>query len=150
MANVGGKLIPVAAGHQRKGRKSPPIDGYKAAVNLGARLSKPAGWPVGEGFGYRVLAVFVRKRPGRLGKRAPAGVPCATLPDADNYLKAVMDAVKGVLWKDDGQVYDVRGVKMYAGPGRPPGTVVVVEAVKVAETSPVDVAAVVEDFHAGG
>ncbi|MEF3309300.1 RusA family crossover junction endodeoxyribonuclease [Paenibacillus sp. GYB004] len=34
-------------------------------------------------------------------------------PDADNYLKAVKDALKGVIWKDDSQVVDAYVRKRY-------------------------------------
>jgi len=34
-------------------------------------------------------------------------------PDIDNYVKAVMDAGNGVLWKDDSQVVELHGMKAY-------------------------------------
>lgn len=39
-------------------------------------------------------------------------------PDTDNLLKAVCDALNGVIWKDDAQIVDMRAVKHYAL-GRP-------------------------------
>jgi Holliday junction resolvase RusA-like endonuclease len=35
-------------------------------------------------------------------------------PDIDNILKAVKDAVNGVVWRDDSQVTDVRLLKRYS------------------------------------
>ncbi|MDT3426096.1 Holliday junction resolvase RusA-like endonuclease [Paenibacillus forsythiae] len=35
-------------------------------------------------------------------------------PDADNYLKGVKDALKGVIWKDDSQVVDAFVRKRYS------------------------------------
>lgn len=35
-------------------------------------------------------------------------------PDADNIIKAVLDALNGVCYKDDKQIIDVRCVKAYA------------------------------------
>ncbi|HJV46617.1 MAG TPA: RusA family crossover junction endodeoxyribonuclease [Bacillota bacterium] len=35
-------------------------------------------------------------------------------PDADNYLKAIKDALKNVIWKDDSQVVDVTISKWYS------------------------------------
>lgn len=37
----------------------------------------------------------------------------AKRPDIDNFLKLVMDTGNGILWKDDGQVYDVSMKKLY-------------------------------------
>ena len=37
-----------------------------------------------------------------------------TKPDADNYAKGILDAVKGVLWEDDGQVVDLVARKYYS------------------------------------
>jgi Holliday junction resolvase RusA-like endonuclease len=50
-------------------------------------------------------------------------------PDADNVLKAVKDAGKGVLWLDDSQVADVRIRKFTAAQGEAPGLIVTVEAI---------------------
>lgn len=38
-----------------------------------------------------------------------------TKPDTDNYAKGPMDACKGIIWKDDGQVVDLRASKFYSG-----------------------------------
>lgn len=40
-----------------------------------------------------------------------------TRPDADNYLKQVMDALNGAAYHDDGQVADARVRKFYAAKG---------------------------------
>ncbi len=37
-----------------------------------------------------------------------------TKPDADNYAKGPMDALKGIIWKDDGQVVDLVARKFYS------------------------------------
>lgn len=37
-----------------------------------------------------------------------------TKPDADNYLKGVKDALKGIIWKDDSQVVDAFVRKRYS------------------------------------
>ena len=37
-----------------------------------------------------------------------------TKPDADNYAKGILDAVKGVIWEDDGQVVDLVTRKFYS------------------------------------
>lgn len=35
-------------------------------------------------------------------------------PDLDNYIKAVLDAANGILWKDDGQIVSLMARKLYA------------------------------------
>lgn len=37
-----------------------------------------------------------------------------TKPDADNYAKGPLDACKGIIWKDDGQVVDLVARKYYS------------------------------------
>lgn len=37
-----------------------------------------------------------------------------TKPDADNYAKGILDAVKGIIWEDDGQVVDLVTRKFYS------------------------------------
>ena len=37
-----------------------------------------------------------------------------TKPDVDNYIKAIKDALKNVIWKDDSQVVDLQVSKFYS------------------------------------
>lgn len=37
-----------------------------------------------------------------------------TKPDVDNYVKAIKDALKNVIWKDDSQVVDLQVSKYYS------------------------------------
>lgn len=41
-----------------------------------------------------------------------------TKPDADNYAKGILDALKGIVWKDDGQVVDLIARKYYSAEPR--------------------------------
>lgn len=41
-----------------------------------------------------------------------------TKPDADNYAKGPLDALKGIIWKDDGQVVDLIARKYYSAEPR--------------------------------
>lgn len=62
------------------------------------------------------ITVFV-SRPKYLDKcKAPdplRPIPCGKRPDLDNYVKSVMDALNGISYRDDGQVYVVLAQKFY-------------------------------------
>lgn len=80
----------------------------------------------------RLRAVFVFPRPtghfgtgrnhGRLKPSAP--VYCRTRPDVDKLLRAIGDALTGIVWRDDAQVVIVHAEKHY---GEPPCVHVIVE-----------------------
>ena len=66
----------------------------------------------------RLQAEFYLPRPERLRKKdSPTeAVPHINVPDIDNLLKAVMDALSVYgLWKDDRQVAEVAAYKRYVG-----------------------------------
>ena len=63
-------------------------------------------------------------------RAAAAGeIKPTTRPDADNVEKAIWDACKGIVWKDDSQVVEWSGVKAYDGM---PQVAVTVEALEEA------------------
>jgi len=71
--------------------------------------------------GAVVLAVeFVMPRPKSLPKTRPTP-PHTKRPDVDKLLRAVGDALSGVLWCDDSQVVEEVGRKRYAEPDERPG-----------------------------
>lgn len=39
---------------------------------------------------------------------------CGKKPDIDNYLKALLDSMTGIVFKDDGQVVECRARKLYS------------------------------------
>ena len=53
-------------------------------------------------------------------------------PDLDNYVKAVKDALKGVVYRDDSQIVRLEARKMYAAYG-PPRTKIAIEELKEAK-----------------
>lgn len=78
----------------------PPMDGA-LSVTMQIALPIPASWS------------------NRKKSNALDGIVLPTIkPDADNVVKAVFDAINGVVWGDDTQVVDLRLVKRYsARPG---------------------------------
>lgn len=45
-------------------------------------------------------------------------MPDLRKPDASNYLKLIEDALTGVAWEDDAQVFDARAVKLLSNQPR--------------------------------
>lgn len=57
----------------------------------------------------RVTIFFFLKKPDSVKRYYPS-----VRPDIDNYLKAVLDAMNGVVFKDDGQIVSLTVSKAYA------------------------------------
>ena len=77
------------------------------------------------------LAVFAHfiltKPPSAIRKRSNKRPYPMVKPDLDNYAKAVLDALNGVFWGDDGQITSLHLQKHYGEPGEEPGIEIVVE-----------------------
>lgn len=99
---------------------------WKAAIvgeAMRARLPRELAGPI------RLDVSFEMPRPKRLGKRYR--VRHVNVPDLDNLLKAVMDALGEYgLWKDDRQVAEVRATKWYHDAGAQPHAVVVIDELR--------------------
>jgi len=102
----------------------PKDDAYRHLVAWHAkqawreRYGKPLV-PLDMPLGLRVDVM--RARPQRPQRPVPAGTP-----DCDNYVKAVNDALNGVLWKDDALVCDLEASKRYADNDEEIGLIVTV------------------------
>ena len=68
--------------------------------------------------GNIAVEVFINKKPASyLGKKRYnelLGTYCNIKPDADNVVKAVLDALNGLAYKDDKQIIELKIKKMYA------------------------------------
>lgn len=82
----------------------------------------------------RVHAVFVFPRPSNMvwkTKPMPRVWYDKKTNDADNLLKAVLDAVNDCgVWPDDGLVVDARAVRVYAAGGEPAGLHLTIETLE--------------------
>jgi Holliday junction resolvase RusA-like endonuclease len=109
-----------ARSNGRRRYTDPRVAAHKAAVALAARAAgvTPLDGPVG------VTVAVVLARPQRLlAKRCPdAPIPAPVRPDVDNYAKAVLDALNGIAYADDGQVTTLNVTKWYAERGGEPRT----------------------------
>lgn len=101
--------------------KKHPVHKFKAAVERAAERSwtgRPMEGPI------VLICLFVMPRPGRLTwKRRPMPrVEHTSKPDGDNLIKAVKDAITGIIWKDDDQVWMGVPVKVIASGNEKPHT----------------------------
>jgi Holliday junction resolvase RusA-like endonuclease len=96
--------------------KSHPVHAYRQAVALAARA---AGASVHEEPASIVIDfVFARPKSHMRKNGLAADAPRLPRPDIDNLEKAVLDALKGVAWKDDTQVARVVKEKSYGTEAR--------------------------------
>ena len=65
---------------------------------------------------FRVALRFILPRPKRLKVRRKH----TTRPDVDKLARCILDALTGVVWKDDAQVISLRASKRYAQPEEAP------------------------------
>lgn len=100
-----------------------PVHAFKATVRQAFR-EKYSGAPLEGPVGISV--VFVLPRPKRLiwKKRPMPRVRHTSKPDIDNLKKAVMDALKGLAWRDDCQVCVSRCAKSIASGDEQPSVYV--------------------------
>jgi Holliday junction resolvase RusA-like endonuclease len=63
---------------------------------------------------YRSMPGYISKYPVKVAAAERGEILPVSKPDADNYLKGVKDALKGVIWKDDSQVVDAYVGKRYS------------------------------------
>ena len=107
IGTVAGKAMAFEA------KKAHPIHAFKATVRMCA--SEAYGGPPAEE-PLSVFLVFVLPRPkAKCWKTRPTPrEPHVKKPDCDNLAKGVMDALTGLLWKDDSQVFSINVAKYIA------------------------------------
>lgn len=119
--NVGGKAR-VSQGGSAEGRRK--LGDWRQAIGEEARRALPDDAPLLEGPVY-VTVSFLMPKP----KSAPKYLRHVTKkPDLDRLLRALLDAITGVLIVDDAQVVSVSAAKSYAIETRPHADVMVMAA----------------------
>lgn len=83
---------------------------FERSIRLLARMRAPKT-PIA--CPLRIAIVFWLPKPKRTKHHCPA-----VRPDLDNYLKAVMDALNGIVWVDDGQICEITAGKYYCESGK--------------------------------
>ncbi len=95
---------------------------YKQYIKLAAREYAPESLWVGAISivitAYRSMPKYISGSPERAKAAERGDILPTSKPDADNYLKGVKDALKGVIWKDDSQVVDAYVGKRYSAKPR--------------------------------
>lgn len=105
-------------------RKIHPIAEFKATVKHAAALAY-SGPPLEGPLVVNVLAVFPRPK---LPKKFGTGrLPHIKKPDRDNLDKAVLDALKGIIFADDKQACDGRIQKVIAAGDEQPHVEITIE-----------------------
>lgn len=90
-----------------------PIHDFKASCRMSA-IAAYAEEPLDEPIA--LTALFVMPRPKHLmwKRRAMPRVPQTTGADLDNLIKSVLDALNGLMWRDDKLIYHVNATKLTA------------------------------------
>lgn len=92
----GGRMIEAAKGLQ-PWRQLTALAAHNAMLEAGLSVIAPK-------VEVSVSAVFVFKRLSNAPKREPGRMPMVSPPDIDKLLRAILDALTGVCFADDGQV----------------------------------------------
>lgn len=109
VANFGGRVVA-----QNYTPQGSPVNAFKAAV----RNSFPKGEPATEE-PVTLLLRFVFPRPASKTKKRGGNprLPKVSKPDCDNLAKSVQDALNGIAWRDDSQVWNLQVWKIIGEPG---------------------------------
>lgn len=110
-------LIKMKSGHEFIHNYTPkrdPVNQWKSDVKMAALIAIRENFPeLGSGLWdgpIWLIADFYLPRPEKYNrKKDPDGpISCIVKPDTDNLIKAVKDALSGVVWVDDKQVCEER------------------------------------------
>lgn len=112
-----------------------PVNAFKASVQMAARQAYQ-GPPIAGAL--ELTVVFLFPRPGRLvwKKRPMPRCHHASKPDCENVLKALQDALSGIVFVDDAQVCSVKMQKWYAAGDEQPGCEVEIVPLSEIEFAP--------------
>ena len=117
--------LPYAPGRRRPFRTFDPESNRDAKKQIvksawAAGIREPHTGPV------EVELEFHFARPKAMKDDPHRFLPRPARPDIDNLEKMVLDALNGIAYLDDAQVYHVRKWKLYAPMGQAPKTIVII------------------------
>lgn len=103
-----------------------PVHAYKAAIRLAWQASGCA--TIDGPVTVNIEAVFPRPK-GKIWKTKPMpSYPHTIKPDVDNVMKACLDGLNGLAFRDDSQVFIATTTKRVAAGDEQPKTVIDIEA----------------------
>lgn len=103
-----------------------PVNAFKAAVALACQ-QQYRGAVLEEPLSMQLVAVFPRPKNLCWKSRPMPRLPKPSKPDFDNVSKSVLDALSGVLFRDDAQVWEAVVQKWIAAGDEQPHVEVVIE-----------------------
>jgi Holliday junction resolvase RusA-like endonuclease len=106
---------------------------FKATVAMMAERSHP-GPPFDGPVSLQIVFVLDRPKCKIWKRREMPREPHSVKPDADNLTKAVMDALKGIAWRDDAQVAELQVRKVIASGYEQPHTEIMIQSVTISPT----------------
>lgn len=99
------RIVSAPAGH--------PVAAFKATCRMAAAAIFTG--PLLDGpISVTVVCVFPRTKDKIYKKQAMPRLPHCVRPDCDNVAKSVLDALTGIVWRDDKQIYELRVLKQVA------------------------------------
>lgn len=111
--------------------KLPRLEEYQAAIREHWQRTYPEHAPLAGPIRLRIWFLFPRPK-GMVWKTKPMPrAPHTRRPDRTNLIKAVEDALNGVAWRDDSQIYDGNAAKWVAAGDEQPGIHITITEVDV-------------------
>jgi Holliday junction resolvase RusA-like endonuclease len=106
-----------------------PVNAYKATVRMTWQQAEREGWQPGGAL--EVWLVFVMHRPETLRwkKRPMPRIVHTKKPDVDNLTKSTLDALKGLAWNDDSQIFRIGVTKWIAAGNEEPHVEILIREV---------------------
>ena len=116
------------AGHVRNYTPTAsPVNAFKATVKLACREALPDGWDFSAPMRMRISATFPRPKSKTKKRGANVFYPKTSKPDLDNLWKSIADALTGVAWNDDAQVWESTITKIVGSPDDEVGVSILIE-----------------------
>ena len=106
---------------------------WRTAVSTAARRLTPKGWHTNMGVSLTITFILARPkshfcRNGKLKDSAPR-LCTARIGDIDKLVRGVCDALTGISYDDDCQVFDLHAERRYAIGYEKPGAIITVTAI---------------------
>jgi len=106
-----------------------PVNVFKAAIQMAARMAH-AGPLIASPVEIEITATFARPAARTWKTKPMPREPKTGKPDWDNLSKAICDALNGVLWKDDSQVWRAVVTRYVVAGDEAPATRIVVKTLE--------------------